>query len=215
MSTSRGRRDHRSGCGSGSGSITPVPSSLCAEGESQVKLTFDSFASRTGEMNGAKFAKFFKDNKLHTLKFGSSSHHKLTSTDVDLVFAKVTTKARRTLNFEEFRHRALPLLAAKGSGSGNGSGNGSGSKHGSTAPSPQLDKLLQHLCKHGGGPIFKGTRTDHVRHHDDKSTYCGVYARGGPINANDQIVLGSVTSGFKSLADRSPADVRGCKLVNP
>jgi len=35
-----------------------------------------------------------------------------------------------------------------------------------------------------GGPTFTGTKADHVKFHDDKSLYTGVYARGGPTNVD-------------------------------
>jgi hypothetical protein len=59
-----------------------------------------------------------------------------------------------------------------------------------------------------GGPVFTGTKTDHVKFHDDKSLYTGVYAQGGPSTVdagNGQI------SDISQLCDRTDADVRGIK----
>lgn len=161
-------------------SVSRVPSTLSADEEACVKSVFNSFACR-GEINGAKFAKFMRDNKL--------SGKKLSATDVDLVFAKAKPKGIRVLTYETFRHVALPLAAER---------------RGS-----DLDKMLRHVCKNGGGPVFAGTKAQAVRHHDDKSLYTGVYGKGGPTNAHDQIEIGNATCGFKSLLDRSSADVRG------
>jgi hypothetical protein len=127
--------------------------------------------------------------------------------------AKSKPKGFRKLNFEQFRHIAMPMVAAtRGSG---------------------LTKIMKHICKNGGGPVFKGTQAERVRHHDDKSLYTGVYGRGGPTNAHDQVAipylytnssdfcnahltwqleLGSAVSGFKSMMDRSGYDVRGRKV---
>jgi len=41
------------------------------------------------------------------------------------------------------------------------------------------DSIIQQI-QSAGGPHFHGTVPDHVRLHDDKSTYTGVYAHGGP-----------------------------------
>lgn len=166
--------------------VSPVHSSLTAEEEARVQATFTSFAPR-GEMVGAKWAKFCKDNKLQ--------RSKLSSTDVDLIFAKSVAKGTRKLSYAQFRHIALPLVSEK---------------RGSN-----LDKILRHICKNGGGPVFKGTKAEKVRHHDDKSTYTGVYGRGGPTTVDigeTYISLGGEGQGFKSLADRSEYDVRGVKV---
>ena len=49
-----------------------------------------------------------------------------------------------------------------------------------------------------GGPSFAGTQADHVKFHDDKSLYTGVYAQGGPTNV-DQI---QPTASFGQAASR-------------
>jgi hypothetical protein len=163
--------------------IVRPPSGLAQEEEARIEATFNSFGTN-GEINGAKFAKFCRDNKL--------SGSKLSSTDIDLIFAKSKAKGARKLDFEQFRYMALPMVAKR--------------------KGADIDKLLRHICKHGGGPVFRGTKTEKVRHHDDRSTYTGVYSRGGPTNAHDQLQLGSATSGMKSLMDRSDYNIRGVKI---
>lgn len=55
-----------------------------------------------------------------------------------------------------------------------------------------------------GGPRMSGDATspDYVRFFDDKSTYTGVHARGGPTTVDGKRDL-------RELCDRSAADVRG------
>jgi p25-alpha len=53
-----------------------------------------------------------------------------------------------------------------------------------------------------GGPKTEGTKCDEVRLHDDKTTYTGVYAKGGPTNVDG-------VKDISQLCDRSAADVRG------
>ena len=53
-----------------------------------------------------------------------------------------------------------------------------------------------------------GTKAEKVKWHDDKSTYTGVYAKGGPSNVD---VGKTVITDIMQLCDRSEADVRGVK----
>lgn len=71
------------------------------------------------------------------------------------------------------------------------------------------------------GPVFTGTQAEAVRFYDDKSTFTGVHAHGGPstvdrpgkgvfskYDPNEASgVCGTVT--LEDLCDRSPANVRG------
>jgi len=59
-----------------------------------------------------------------------------------------------------------------------------------------------------GGPIYKGTKAEAVKYHDDKNLYTGVYANGGPTNIGG---TGGI-SDLSQLCDRSAADVRGKKI---
>ena len=57
-------------------------------------------------MDGKRFQKFCKDNKLtHKRKFNNNA--------VDLVFASVKTKGQKVISFATFRDRALPAIADK------------------------------------------------------------------------------------------------------
>ncbi len=70
-----------------------------------------------------------------------------------------------------------------------------------------FEALSNDLCS-VGGPVFTGTKVDKVKWHDDKSSYTGVYAKGGP-STND--IGKTVISDISQLCDRTNADVRGVK----
>jgi len=123
--------------------ITKAPSTISEAEEERISEMFSLFASRN-EMSGAKFAKFMRDKKL--------VNSKLSSTDIDLIFAKVTPKRVRKLDYEHFRHVALPMAAEK---------------RGS-----ELDKMLKHILKTGGAPVINRTkvRTRHELLHAPTAT---------------------------------------------
>ena len=67
------------------------------------------------------------------------------------------------------------------------------------------EAMIEKLCS-GGGPQFKGTKAGPVRLHDDKTTYTGVYAKGGPSTVDKD----KITS-ISQTCDRTASDVRGIK----
>lgn len=110
----------------------------------------------------------------------------LTTTDIDLVFAKVKAKGARRINLKEFK-AALSEIAHK--------------------KKMSIEDLTAKILS-VGGPVFTGTKVEKVKWHDDKSTYTGVYAKGGPTNVD----IGSgMISDISQLCDRTNADVRGVK----
>ncbi|KAK9829714.1 hypothetical protein WJX72_007506 [[Myrmecia] bisecta] len=137
-------------------------------------LAFASYGTRQPEtqLDGAKFAKFCKETNLIDKKF--------TAIDVDIIFSKVKVKGARKISFGEFC-AALELIAQK--------------------KGVSTDELSSKVLA-AGGPKTQATKADFVKFHDDKSTYTGVYANGGPTNVDGNKDL-------KSLCDRSSADVRG------
>ncbi len=139
---------------------------------------FTTFAQGK-EMDGKTFAKLTKDCNL--------LDKKLTSTDVDLTFAKVKDKAARKITFDQFKNAVTQLAAKKG------------------ITSEELTKQIVET----GGPKFAGTKADFVKFHDDKSLYTGVYAKGGPTNVDAG--RGGGVSDISQLCDRTAADVRGTK----
>jgi hypothetical protein len=130
------------------------------------------------EMDGKTFAKLTKDCGL--------LDKKLTSTDVDIIFAKIKDKSARKITFEEFK-KGVPHLAAK---------------------KGVTEAELTEMIVKAGGPKFQGTKADFVKFHDDKSLYTGVYAKGGPTNVDAG--RGGI-SDISQLCDRTGADVRGVK----
>jgi len=86
---------------------------------------------------------------------------KLTAADVDLIFTKVKTD--RKISFHQFVD-AIALMADK--------------------KKVPKEELAYFISTSNHGPILKGTKVDQVRLHDDKTTYTGVYANGGPTNVD-------------------------------
>ena len=143
-----------------------------------LQQVFTSFA-KGKEMDGKSFAKFCKDTKMISKK--------LTTTDVDLIFAKVKTKGIRKITFPQFQSALEQVAAKKG---------------------VSMEFIMKKIAK-AGGPQFQGTKADFVKFHDDKTTYTGVYAKGGPTNVD---AGRAGISDLNQLCDRSSADVRGRKV---
>lgn len=111
---------------------------------------------------------------------------KLKKTDVDMVFAKVKAKGARKINFIGFQAALREIADRKG---------------------VSHDTIVQTILR-SSGPDIHGTIAGPARFYDDKSTWGqGVHAHGGPTTLDNRITL-------SNLADRSEADVRGCKLLS-
>ena len=141
-----------------------------------LKSVFDKFTNMKPEIDGKTFFKLIKDCKL--------IDKKLTQTVVDLVFAGHHDKGFKVLKFDQFK-KALAACAIKKGIS-------------------EAD-MEKHVLE-SGGPIYKGTKAESVKLHDDKSLYTGVYAKGGPSTVDKD----KITS-ISQTCDRSGADVRGIK----
>eukprot|EP00931_Biecheleriopsis_adriatica_P066788 TRINITY_DN41060_c0_g1_i1.p1 TRINITY_DN41060_c0_g1~~TRINITY_DN41060_c0_g1_i1.p1 ORF type:complete len:388 (+),score=66.73 TRINITY_DN41060_c0_g1_i1:48-1211(+) len=115
-----------------------------------IQKGFEHFTAGSRDMDGKTFVKVCKDTGLVDKKF--------TATDVDLIFAKVVTKGQRRIDFQQFRN-GLRLIAEK--------------------KGMDIDDI-ESLVALSRGPVLTGTQAEAVRFHDDKSSYTGVYARGGP-----------------------------------
>ena len=142
---------------------------------------YHSFCAGKAEMSNKEWLKVNKDCGLIDKKY--------TSTDVDLNFSKVKTKASKNLTYEQFVE---------------------GLKHAAEKKGVDFDKIKEQVC-HSSGPVFKGTKADYVKFHDDKNLYTGVYAKGGPTNVDSK---GGQISDISQLCDRSGADIRGIKKDN-
>lgn len=107
-------------------------------------------------MEGKQFTKLIKDLKL--------LDKKVTTTDIDLVFAKIKDKAARRISYVEFMN-GLDLVAQRKGITG---------------------KQIREVVAQSQGPILTGTKAEAVKYHDDKSLYTGVYANGGPSNVDKE-----------------------------
>jgi len=157
--------------------------------EETVRQRFTQFCqfgdkSNSGQMDGKIFSKLCKDTGLQ--------HKNCTPTDVDLTFARAKPKGGRKLEFKQFL-QALVYIAEKRFPT----------TFKSEGAAAALQKVYEAIAK-SPGPVASGTKAEKVRFHDDKTTYTGVYARGGPTNVDNKITL-------SNLADRTPSDARGLK----
>ena len=141
-----------------------------------LKAVFTKFTGGKPEMDGKTFFKVFKDCGL--------LDKKLTQTVIDLAFAKCAEKGVKKMKFDQFKKGLAECAGKKGM--------------------PEQD--LTAKITSTGGPEYKGTKADAVKLHDDKSSYTGVYAHGGPSTVDKD----KITS-ISQTCDRTDADVRGTK----
>ena len=138
---------------------------------------FKSFCAGKTEMESKQFSKLCKECKLIDKKFGIN--------DIDIVFAKVKSGKVKTITFPEFQNALAEIAKRKGT----------------TAES------IQNAIKSHGGATYTGTKADYVKFHDDKTTYTGVYAKGGPSVVD--VGTGGKVSDISQTCNRQAADVRG------
>lgn len=144
-----------------------------------IATIFSQFSAGQKEMDGKTLLKFVKDS-------GLLDKTKMTSIDVDIIFAKVKAKGARKIDVNQFKAACENIATKKGI--------------------TMADLLTQ--AGNAGGPKFVGTKADFVKFHDDKTTYTGVYAQGGPTNVDTK---GGQISDISQLCDRTSANVRGVK----
>mmetsp|Transcript_56987 Transcript_56987/g.102007 ORF Transcript_56987/g.102007 Transcript_56987/m.102007 type:complete len:375 (-) Transcript_56987:25-1149(-) len=128
----------------------PQASGLSTSRDDVTEAVFAAYCSGKSNMDGRAFTKVCKDCKLFDKNF--------TQVDADLLFSKVVPKGQRRIEFAHFS-QALTLVANK--------------KH--VNVSVVLDAVAS-----SRGPALTGTVAESVRFHDDKSSYTGVHAKGGP-----------------------------------
>ena len=139
---------------------------------------FKSFSAGKNEIANKEFTKLNKDCGLIDKAY--------TGTDVDLIFSKFKSKTAKVLTYDQFL-ACLEDIAKK--------------------KKVDVSAIKEKICS-AGGPTFVGTKTDYVKFHDDKSTYTGVYAKGGPSTVDTGK---GIISDISQTCDRSSADVRGVK----
>jgi len=108
---------------------------------------------------------------------------RLTRTNIDLIFTKVTGKNSKRLNYRQFL-MAIQLFAEK--------------------KRMHPTKVMMQVVSIQG-PSVSGTVANPNRFHDDKTTYTGVHTQGGPTKHDNAISQ-------SNLLDRTVADVRGVKI---
>jgi len=120
--------------------------------QSEIQHVFASYcAGGLEEMDGRSFAKLCKDCSLIDKSFSAR--------DADLVFAKAVGKGQRRVGLAEFE-LALVFIAERRGCKGS--------------------EVFQMVADAHPGPALNGTKPHAVRFHDDKDTYTGTHARGGP-----------------------------------
>jgi len=106
-------------------------------------------------LNGREFVQLCDDCGLYNSKFVSA--------DADVTFNKVKNRGERTIDFQQFKDACIAIA----------------SKRGSTVADVQRKV-------EAGKPRMKGvTEAEHVRFHDDKSTYTGAHAHNEKISGAD------------------------------
>jgi len=143
---------------------------------SHLDKPFALYTNNGPDMNGRTFVKVFTDNNL----IGKD----LASTDLDIIFSKVKTKGSLKITLAQFKE---------------------GVRH--AAEKKKID--LAAMCEKLGsstGPKLNGTKAQHVELHDNKDTYTGVYAKGGPTTVDKG---NNKVSDLSELTNRKKADVRG------
>ena len=106
----------------------PATATPAAGGPTTLKDIFGTFAAGAKEMDGKTFAKFAKDCGV--------LNKACTTTDIDLIFAKVKKPADRKITYDQFKS-GVELMAQK---------------RGETA-----EALTSAVCA-AGGPVFAGTK---------------------------------------------------------
>ena len=143
---------------------------------SVLEKPFAQYTNNSPEMNGRTFVKVFQDNHL----IGKD----LSSTDLDIIFSKIKTKGSLKINLMQFKE-GVRLAAER--------------------KKVDLAVICEKLAA-STGPRLQGTKAQKVELHDNKSTYTGVYAKGGPSTydkGNNKVV------DLSDLANRKQANLRG------
>jgi len=145
-----------------------------------IEDTFRAYCWGKSDMDGKNFAKLCKDCHL----VDSS----LSTTDVDVLFAKVVLRGQRRIGLNQFM-AAMKLLAEK--------------------KGVEME-LVSRAVAASHGPVLNSTKADAVRFHDDKTRYTGVHREGGPDAGSKSASVEERRSKdwFNSL--RSESDAADC-----
>jgi len=124
-------------------SLVPSRASQGSSSSSLLLDLFKGFCGMAHDIDGKGFAKLCKDCDLLDKAF--------TSTDADILFAKVVTKGQRRIGYNQFLD-ALKLVAEK--------------------KGVEVVDIERTLVV-SSGPVLMATQPEKVRLHDDRSTYTG------------------------------------------
>jgi hypothetical protein len=150
-------------------------------------MQFSGFGAKekAGEIDNVMFSKLCRECGI--------INKSCTKTDVDLIFTRAKPKGGRKLNYSQFQMALLYL------------GEKRFPKIWKEQSKEAAQAAVMELIANSPGPMAHATVPTFVKFHDDKSTFTGVYAKGGPTNIDGKITL-------SNLLDRSVADARGVKL---
>ena len=125
-------------------------------GQVPLMNVYDTYTSQASDMDSRTFVKLLKDTNIINSKFDTNA--------ADLSFNKAKSKLGagvKKITFELFCDVALVDVAEK--------------------TGKSLEDIVAMLTKtQGRRPSMNGTVADNVRFHDDKSTFTGSHAAGGP-----------------------------------
>lgn len=159
-----------------------------------LESAYSAFTGGKGDMDSRTFGKLCKETGL--------LDKKMTMTDCDLIFTKCKGKGAKRLCFSEFEEAMKEVAKRKGI--------------------PVEDVIAKVAASEG--PTFTGTKMEDVRFYDDKSTFTGVHAHGGPSTVDKPNTKfnstfsnptpnagtgGGSAITLDQMCDRSAPDVRG------
>eukprot|EP00656_Telonema_subtile_P002699 TRINITY_DN11229_c0_g1_i6.p1 TRINITY_DN11229_c0_g1~~TRINITY_DN11229_c0_g1_i6.p1 ORF type:complete len:211 (-),score=38.14 TRINITY_DN11229_c0_g1_i6:360-992(-) len=128
------------------------------------------------ELDSTKFMKLCRDCGLISPQFNRN--------DVDFVFLQAVPKGQRKMSYDHFEV-AVSLMAER--------------------IGVPVEMLVARLSSASMTPAVSGTKAEPNRFHDDKSTYTGVYARGGP----------SLVEHRRNVTENSKANVEWRDTLRP
>merc|ERR1712226_194443 len=133
--------------------------------------------SPSGYMDNREFMKLCKDSKLISKK--------VTTSEIDITFSRVKGLGSRRISYDDFLVAINSFAKLEGQA---------------------LNSYYQKI-QNSEGPKMNGTKGWSTRLHDDRSTWTGVYAKGGPTNVD--FGTGGKVNDINMLCNRKEADVRG------
>lgn len=155
---------------------------------------FQSYTQGKGDMDGRTLVKLCKET-------GVIDKH-TTTTDIDLLFTKCKAKGAKRMTYDEFTVFVEEVAKRK---------------------KKTVQEITEKICS-TSGPTFEGTKMEAVRFYDDKSTFTGVHAHGGPTTVDKPSTRFNGTFGdagrlgpsgataqisLADMCDRSTPDIRG------